>query len=84
VDRVRDGLGGRLDRAHLSVLPLVFLVLVPRGRIFEAAMADARKRGSMTAELRAAFADSAVALARRCEFVSVGIVLVLMVLKPAF
>jgi hypothetical protein len=68
----------------LSVLPAVFLVLVPRGRIFDAAMADARQRGSITAELRAAFADSAVALARRWEFVSVGMVLTLMVLKPAF
>jgi uncharacterized membrane protein len=68
----------------LSVLPPVFLVLVPRGRIFEAALADARERGSITPELRAAFADPMVALARRWEFVSVGIVLALMVLKPAF
>lgn len=67
----------------LSVLPLVFLVLAPRGKAFEAAMADARRRGSWTPELRAAFADQGVALARRWEFVSVGLVLALMVLKPA-
>ena len=66
----------------LSVLPLVYFVLVPRGRIFEAVMADARQRGAWTAELRAAFADPNVTLARRWEFVSVGLVLALMVLKP--
>lgn len=68
----------------LSVLPLVFLILVPRGRTFEAAMADARQRGGWTEELRAAFADPGVALARRWELASVAIVLTLMVLKPTF
>lgn len=68
----------------LSVLPLVYFVLVPRGRIFEAAMADARQQGSWTTELRPAFGDPGVALARRWEFVSVGLVLALMVLKPSF
>jgi hypothetical protein len=68
----------------LSILPLVFLILVPRGRTFEAAMADARRQGTWTAELRAAFADRGVALARRWELASVAIALSLMVLKPAF
>lgn len=68
----------------LSVLPFVYFVLIPRGRNFEAAMAAARQRGAWTAELRTAFADPAVALARRWEFVSVAAVLTLMVLKPAF
>jgi len=68
----------------LSVLPLVYFVLVPRGKVFEAAMNDARQRGSWTAELRAAFADPVVALARRWELVAVALVLTLMVLKPSF
>jgi Predicted integral membrane protein (DUF2269) len=68
----------------LSVLPFVYFVLIPRGRIFEAAMTDARARGDWTSELRAAFADPRVAVARRWEFVSVGLVLALMVLKPTF
>ena len=68
----------------LSVLPFVYFVLVPRGKTFEAAMADARARGAWTDELRAAFADPGVALARRWEFISVGLVLALMVLKPTF
>jgi hypothetical protein len=68
----------------LSVLPLVYFVLIPRGKTFEAAMAAARQQGSWTRELRAAFADPGVALARRWELVSVGSVLTLMVLKPTF
>lgn len=68
----------------LSVLPFVYFVLIPRGRTFEAAMAAARQQGSWTPELRAAFADSGVAVARRWELVSVGLVLILMVLKPTF
>ena len=66
----------------LSALPFVYFVLIPRGRTFEAAMADARQRCAWTAELRAAFADPGVALARRWELAAVAIVLTLMVLKP--
>jgi Predicted integral membrane protein (DUF2269) len=65
-----------------SVIPLVPLVFLPRGRVFEAAMADARQRGTVTSELRAAFADARVAFAHRYEVVAVGIVVALMVLKP--
>jgi hypothetical protein len=66
----------------LSVIPLVPLVFLPRGRVFEGAMADARQRGMVTPELLAAFADSRVAFAHRYEVVAVGIVVALMVLKP--
>ncbi|HET9756171.1 MAG TPA: DUF2269 family protein [Candidatus Limnocylindrales bacterium] len=66
----------------LSPLPLVPLVFLPRGRVFEAALADARRQGLMTPELRAAFADPAVAFARRFEIAVVAIVVVLMVTKP--
>ena len=66
----------------LSPLPLVPLVFLPRGRVFEAALADARRQGVMTPELRAAFADPAVAFARRFEIATVAIVVVLMVTKP--
>jgi hypothetical protein len=66
----------------LSPLPLVPLVFLPRGRVFESAMADARRLGTVTPELRAAFADPAVSVARRYEVVAVGLVVVLMVLKP--
>lgn len=66
----------------LSPLPLVPLVFLPRGRVFEATLADARRQGVMTPELRAAFADPAVAFARRYELAVVAIVVVLMVTKP--
>jgi hypothetical protein len=66
----------------LSVLPLVPLVFLPRGRVFEAAMASARAAGTVTPELRAAFADPMVAFAHWYEVTAVGIVVALMVLKP--
>ena len=66
----------------LGPLPLVPLVFLPRGRIFDARMAEARSLGTVTPELRAAFAEPAVAFARRYEMLAVGIVVMLMVLKP--
>ena len=66
----------------LSPLPLVPLVFLPRGRRFEAELAAARQAGVITPGLRAAFADPLVAFARRWEFISVGLVITLMVLKP--
>ena len=66
----------------LSILPLVPLVFLPRGTVFEAALEDARERGEVTPELRTAFRDPAVAFARRYEVVVVAVVLALMVLKP--
>ena len=63
----------------LVSIPTVFL---PRGRVFEAAMADARTAGSVTPALRAAWADPAVAMARRYEIAAMVIIVALMVLKP--
>ena len=66
----------------LSPLPFVPLVFLPRGKVFEAEMEAARAKGVVTPGLRAAFADPMVALARRWELTSVGLVVALMVLKP--
>jgi hypothetical protein len=66
----------------LTVTALVPLVFIPRGRVFEAAMATARERGTVTPELRAAWRDPAVAFARRYELAAVALVIGLMVLKP--
>ena len=66
----------------LTVLPLVPLVFLPRGKVFEAAMSAARAAGTVTPELRAAFRDPAVALAHRYELGMVTVVVALMVLKP--
>jgi len=66
----------------LTIIPLVPLVFLPRGKVFEAAMAAAREQRVVTPELRAAFADPMVAFAHRYELTAVGIVVALMVLKP--
>lgn len=67
---------------YLSLAPLVPLVFLPRGRRFDAAMTEARAAGRLTPELRAAFADRAVAMARAYELAAVLLIIALMVLKP--
>ncbi len=61
------------------LVPTVFL---PRGRAFEAALADARSQGVVTPALRTAFADPAVRAARTFEVVGIAVIVALMVLKP--
>lgn len=61
------------------IAPLVYL---PGSRRFELAMADARKQGAMTSELRAAFANPAVRYARWYEVIATTVVVALMVFKP--
>ena len=63
----------------LALVPTVFL---PRAKRFERSLEEARQGGEVTAELEQAFADGAVAFARNYEFVVVGLVFALMVLKP--
>ena len=69
----------------LLIIPIIVLipaVFVPRGRVFEAAMTGAREAGTVTPALRAAWADPAVAMARRYELVATAIIVFLMVVKP--
>jgi hypothetical protein len=69
----------------LLVVPMILFVpaiFIPRGRRFEAAMADARSRGIITPALRAAWHDRAVAFARRYEWLATALIVALMVLKP--
>ena len=68
----------------IPILVMVPMVFLPRGRVFEAAMTDARAKGIVTPALRAAWADPAVAFARRYELASIAIIVALMVLKPSF
>ncbi len=63
----------------IVVVPAVF---VPRGRVFEAEMASARAAGALTPGLRDAFADPAVAIARRYELAALAVIVALMVVKP--
>jgi hypothetical protein len=66
----------------LTIIPLVPLVFVPRGKVFEAALGEAVTAGEVTPGLRTAFADRAVAGARWYERIVVAVVIVLMVTKP--
>jgi hypothetical protein len=66
----------------LTQIPLVPLVFLPRGKIFEAALEDAKRRGTTTPELASAFRDRAVAAAHTYELITVAVVIWLMVLKP--
>jgi uncharacterized membrane protein len=71
----------------LLIIPIIVMIpaiFLPRGRVFEAAMADARAKGIVTPALRAAWADPAVRFARRYELVSLVVIVALMVLKPTF
>ncbi|MGA9162570.1 MAG: DUF2269 family protein [Actinomycetota bacterium] len=61
------------------LVPTVFL---PRGRIFERALEDARARGQVTPALREALRDPAVRNARAAELLVVAIIVTLMVTKP--
>lgn len=66
----------------LTSIPLVAFVFMPRGRIFEAALAGAVAAGRRTPELGAAFADRAVTAARRFEALALALVVALMVTRP--
>jgi hypothetical protein len=68
--------------AFLTMIPLVPLVFLPRGRVFDGALARATEAGRVTPELAAAFRDPVVAAARRYEVAVVVFVLYLMVAKP--
>jgi Predicted integral membrane protein (DUF2269) len=66
----------------LSGFVLIPLVFLPRGRIFEEALASSREWGIVLPELTAAFRDRAVWLARSYELLTIAFVIALMVLKP--
>ena len=66
----------------LSLIPLVPLVFVPRGRVFERALSDALAKDEVTPELTAALNDGAARAARMYERIVVIIIIVLMVTKP--
>lgn len=66
----------------LTMIPLVPLVFLPRGKVFDEALAEAVAAGAVTPGLRAALADGAVNAARWYERIVVAVIIVLMVTKP--
>jgi hypothetical protein len=67
---------------YVSIIPLVPLVFLPRGRAFEAALEEAGARGAVTPELHAAFRDPVVRAAHWYELGASTVIFVLMVAKP--
>ena len=67
---------------YLSILPLVPLVFLPRGRIFESALETAEQEGKVTPALDAAFHDPVTRAAHIYELGAVTVVLSLMLTKP--
>ena len=66
----------------LSPLPLVPLVFLPRGKVFDAALQEAEAQNVITERLSAAFRDPVVFAAHVYELVATVVVLILMIAKP--
>ncbi len=66
----------------LALFALVPTIFLPRGKRFDAALADAKEQDTVTPALAAALRDPAVAAARTAEGVIVAVIIVLMVVKP--
>jgi hypothetical protein len=67
---------------YVSILPLLPLVFIPRGRVLDMALQDAEIRGEVTPALRRAFRDPVVRAAHLYELGAVTIILGLMFAKP--
>ncbi len=67
---------------YLSIIPLIPVIFLPRGRLFGAALAEADALGSVTPALTAAFGDRVVRVAHVYEFAAIIGVFVLMITKP--
>jgi hypothetical protein len=67
---------------YLSIIPLVPLVFLPHGRLFEAALDEATAGGTITDRLHAAFRDPIVRAAHASELAATVTILVLMIWKP--
>ena len=67
---------------YLSVLPVIPLVFLPRGRVFAAALEEATAEGRVTDRLTAAFHDRVVFAAHAYEIAAIVGGFILMITKP--
>lgn len=67
---------------YLSLIPIIPLIFLPRGKVFARALDEASARGQVTPALTAAFRDPVVRVAHIYELVAVGAIIILMVTKP--
>lgn len=66
----------------LSIIALIVLVFVPRGRVFDQILADAKSKGTITQALRAEDDGVVVVWAHRWENAATLLILILMIAKP--
>jgi hypothetical protein len=67
---------------YVSMVPIIPLIFLPRGKVFEAALEGATAQGTVTSTLTAAFQDRVVARAHAYELMATTLVVILMVTKP--
>lgn len=67
---------------YLSLIPIIPLIFLPRGKRFARALEDANIQGRVTPPLTAAFHDPIVYAAHVYELVAVALIIILMVTKP--
>jgi hypothetical protein len=67
---------------YLSVLPIIPIVFLPRGKVFAAALAEATAEGRVTERLTTAFHDPVVYAAHVYEVAAIVGVFILMITKP--
>lgn len=67
---------------YLSAIPLIFLIFLPKGRVYRKTLEEANQRGVVTPALRAALKDPVVGAARGYEIVMVGVLAWLMITTP--
>ena len=67
---------------YLSILPVIPLVFLPRGKVFAASLADATSAGYVTQALSDGFRDRVVLAAHVYELAAIVVVFVLMITKP--
>lgn len=67
---------------YLSIIPVVPLVFIPRGKVFAKALADATESGAVTEALTAGFRDPVVFAAHVYELGVIVVIFVLMITKP--
>jgi uncharacterized membrane protein len=67
---------------YASVIALVPLVFIPRGKLFDEALTSTSTEGAVTSELVAAVKDPAIFAAHAYEMIAAGVIVFLMVTKP--
>lgn len=66
----------------LSMVAVIVLIYLPRGKIYDQALQDAVSRDEITPKLQATFHDPVVQWAHRWEEVALVLIIFLMVVKP--